>query len=67
MDDIPASCYPSSDHNLAHFVMTPLRWFPRGMDWLFGERKGFPFYVAITEEYGRWFLPYEQMYETSSF
>ena len=67
VDGVLASCHASIDHDLGHIGRFPIRWFPKIMDWLFGEIKGFALYVAIVEEFGRWVLPYEQKYQTSNF
>ena len=48
VDGILASCYPSTDHDLAHFGMTPLRWFPELTEWIFGNDNGFQAYAKIT-------------------
>ena len=37
VDDVLSSCYASSDHDLAHIGMAPLRWFPEIIMWLFGD------------------------------
>ena len=66
VDGVLASCYPSGDHDLVHFGMAPLIWFPNKMDSLFGVEKGFSLYVAIHEEIAKWYVPYGQMYGTSS-
>ena len=60
VDGILASCYPSTDHDLAHIVMAPIQWFPKIIKWIFGEGNGFPTYVNIVEEFGNWMLPEEQ-------
>ena len=60
VDGVLASCYPSTDHNLAHFAMTPIQWFPETKHWMFSEGNGFPVYVQITEELGNWILSEKQ-------
>ena len=52
-----ASCYPSSNHDLAHIIMTPVRWFPEIMQWIFGEDNGISIYVRINEELGKLISP----------
>ena len=59
VDGVLASCYPSAPHDLAHMVMTPLRWFPGMMDWIFGVEDTFPVYVKISERLGKVMMPYE--------
>ena len=53
VDGILASCYASSDHNLAHLGMTPMRWFPDIVDSIFSENY---VYVNIAKYLGRLFL-----------
>ena len=47
VDGILASCYASSGHDVAHFVMAPIHWFPEMMNWTFGKEDGSPAYVNI--------------------
>ena len=56
VDGILASCYPSTDHDLAHLIMKPLHWFPEIVQWIFGEENGFSTYVRILEELGKCIL-----------
>ena len=37
-----ASCYASSDHDLAHFAMISVQWYLDIMDWIFGVNNGTP-------------------------
>ena len=60
VDGVLASCYPSTDHDMAHFGMTPVRWFPKIIDWIFGEDTGFQVFVGTAEEIGRLILPHGQ-------
>ena len=62
VNGVLASCYPSADHDLAHFAMIPIQWFPGTIEWIFGEENGFQGYVTIIEEFGRWMLPKSLMY-----
>ena len=58
VDGVLASCYASfPDHDMAHFTMAPMRWFPKLMNWIFGEDTEAPVHVKITEKFGRWVLP----------
>ena len=44
VDGILTSCYASVDHDIAHIGMSPLRWFPGIMRWIFGaENERSPF------------------------
>ena len=36
VDGVLASSYADYDHDLCHIGMTPLRWFPEIIDWIFG-------------------------------
>ena len=58
VDGVLASCYPFVSHDLAHIGMAPIRWFPKIMEWLFGEDNGFQVYVLIAEDLGRWAMPH---------
>ena len=51
-----ASCYASYDHDLSHFAMTPMQWFPEIIQWAFGMNKAYPIYVNIAKEFGTWIL-----------
>ena len=55
-----ASCYPSSDHDLAHIGMTPMRWFPEIIEWIYGGDIGFSIYARMQEDLGLWVLPFGQ-------
>ena len=56
VEKVLASCYASFDHDLAHFAMTPMQWFPEIIRWIFGVNKDYPGYVSIAKEVGRWLL-----------
>ena len=56
VDGVLASCYASFDHDLANFAMVPMQWYPEIMRWIFGVNKGYPGYVSIAKEVGRWVL-----------
>ena len=58
VDGVLASCY-AYDHDVAHIGMTPLRWFPEILDWIFGENNGTPGYVKLTEDLGRLVSKYD--------
>ena len=62
VDGILASCYADSDHDFAHFAMTPVQWIPEVMDWIFGEDTGFAVYVSIAKELGILMLPYGEYF-----
>ena len=54
VDGVLVSCYPSADHDLAHFAMAPMRWSPKIIQWIFGEESGFQGYVRINDGIGGW-------------
>ena len=56
---ILASCYASFDHDLAHFVMTPMKWFPELMEFMFGTANGIQGYVSFAKRVGRYIMPEE--------
>ena len=62
VDGILASCYASFDHDLAHFAMTPMKWFPELMEWMFGENNGIQGYVSFVKILGRYLMPNEYLY-----
>ena len=59
-DGILTSCYASVNHELAHLGLTPLRWFPDLIQWMFGEETGFQIFVGIVEQLEKWTLPHLQ-------
>ena len=59
VDGVLASCYPSAHHDLAHIGMTPIRWFLKIFEWIFGDENGFQGYVRMCEELGMWVIPME--------
>ena len=63
VDGVLASCYASYPHDLAHWVITPMKLFPKLMEWIFGDYSGFPGYVMLSEELGKWLLPRGKLQE----
>ena len=57
VDGVLASCYPSADHDLAHIGMTPIRWFPGMVEWIFGNDDGWQVYTKISRNVGRFAFP----------
>ena len=64
VDGVLASCYASFDHHLAHIAMTPIRWFPGVMEWIFGWDNGSPAYVNIIKDFGKWIIPHGTQHKT---
>ena len=62
VDGVLASCYASSDHNLAHIGMTPVRWFPELFNWIFGGNNGPQGYINFAKDLRRFLLPRSPMY-----
>ena len=60
VDGLLASCYPSTDQNVAHIIMTPLIWFPEIMECMFATDSGIQVSVGIAEQLGKWILPTDQ-------
>ena len=59
VDGVLASCYPSGDHDVAHFGMAPIRLFPDMIKDIFGEDNGVYVYA---NELGKYLLPYNNIY-----
>ena len=62
VDGVLVTCYPSAHHDLAHIAMTPIRWFPKIYEWIFGDEIGIQGYVKMTEGLGLWVLPKEPIF-----
>ena len=60
VDGMVASCYASFNNDLAHIIISPMRWFPWPADWIFGEDGGLSVYAKIGKNVGDWALPYSQ-------
>ena len=52
VDGVVASCYASSDHDVAHIAMTPIRWFPKIVNWIFGGNNESQGYVNFMKNLG---------------
>ena len=63
VDGILASCYASSDHDLAHIGMKPIQWFPELMQWIFGNDGGLGTYAITANQLGRLILPFGQFWK----
>ena len=67
VDGVLASCYASFDHDLPHFVMTPVQWFPGMMDFIFGCNHGIQGYTRIAKLVGRYVIPNNYLHVRSDF
>ena len=63
VDGVLTSCYPSVTHEVSHIGMTPIRWFPEIMEWIFGDDGALPGYVILSEKLGKWMLPNGQLFK----
>ena len=54
LDCVLVSCYGSTNHDLANFVMKPKLWFPDIIDWIFGIDDAAPIYVTTLKELKKW-------------
>ena len=57
VDGVLASCYASFDHDLSHFFMTPVQWFPDMIEFAFGWKNGIQGYTSIAKLVGRYVMP----------
>ena len=53
VDGVLASCYASSDHDLAHLVMLPMTWFPDILERIFSTEEGWQVYLKVFQGH-RW-------------
>ena len=53
VDGVLASCYGTVDHDLAHILLTPLRWFPGMMNWIIGMNRDFSLYTDLLVDLGQ--------------
>ena len=57
VDGVLASCYASFNHDVSHFAMKPMMWFPGMMESIVGIDTDAPGYVNVVKQMGRLFLP----------
>ena len=62
VDGVLASSYAYFDHDMAHFMVTPLQWFPEIMEWIFGEGIGLPVIVSMMREMAMLMLPEDHVF-----
>ena len=53
VDGVLASCYASVDHDLSNLAMTPIKWFPSMIEWIFGDDNGLQTYTNMFKPLGR--------------
>ena len=63
VDGVLASCYPSTNHDLAHFAMTPDQLLPKVTEWILEDDTGFQVYSHIGEQLGKWIMSYGHLLE----
>ena len=62
VDGVLASCYASCDHDVANWAMSPLKWFPEMLNWIFDGAEGMGF-VDIAKHLGKPVLPSGKLYD----
>ena len=53
VDRVLAFFYAFTNHDLAHIAMTPLRWFPVVIKWIFGKYNKYPVLLDVAENLDR--------------
>ena len=68
VDGVLASCYASAHHDVIHFGMRPLVWYPKILEMVVGKDGVTSGYVKITAHLAQWTVPQGFVYgETTSF
>ena len=67
VDGLLASCYASFDHDLSHFTMKPVQWFPGMREWIFGLNHGIQEYTSIAKLVGRNLMPNSNLHARNDF
>ena len=67
VDGVLASCYASYDHDLSHFTMTLIGWFPYITELIFGNDNGSSAYVNVIRDMGDLLLPFEFLFNKEKF
>ena len=62
VDGVLASCYGTTDHDLAHLMMSPMRFIPGIMEWIFGQEGGSQVYMNIWRWVGSSIAPDESIW-----
>ena len=47
VNGVLASCYGITDHDLAHILISPMRFIPGIMEWIFGQEGGAQSYMNV--------------------
>ena len=63
VDRVLASCYASAHHDLAHIIMTPIRWIPIITKVIFGDDTASHAYAKVIEDVGRLVAPFRVAFE----
>ena len=63
VDEVLASCYASSDHDLVHSATVLVRYFPELIMWIFGEENGFASHPKVMQHMSKWYMPNNHLYE----
>ena len=58
VDGVLASCYASTDHDLGHIGLTPIRLFPGIVEMIFGNDDRSPAFVSIITKGVKNMLPF---------
>ena len=64
VDGVLVSCYPSVNHDLSQIGMTPMQWFPKEVEWIFGEGNGLQGFAIIAKNLGKMIDLNDQHYQT---
>ena len=52
VDGVLASCYASGDHDFEHIMTAPVQWFPKIIEWIFGNDGERPSYINMADDLG---------------
>ena len=63
VNGVLASCYASTHHDLAQYIMKPNQWYPAIINWIFGIDNGSPVYVTSLKEVKKWLHPNDIQYQ----
>ena len=58
VEGVFVSCFASVDHDLGLIGMTPIRWFPRLVGLILGEKESTSTFVSLIMAIGEWMEPY---------